>query len=106
MLQRRKRSDELITESDLSVYGADMILFLKARDAKKKAKISLRDAQTIYKKACDDLVAMRDNFAAAFESSEEPKIWTSYVALLVQKLKVYDIMNMIKFDWKSAFRRC
>jgi len=44
ILQRRKRNEDQLTEDDLGLYGADIIAFLKARDAKKRAKKSLNEA--------------------------------------------------------------
>jgi len=49
--------------------------FLKARDTKKRAKTALKEAKATYDQACSGLEEMRDNFNAAFESSEEPKEW-------------------------------
>ena len=60
-------------KTDLGVYGADIMAFLKARDAKKRAKKSLNEAKATYNQACAGLEEMRDIFNAAFDSSEEPK---------------------------------
>ena len=65
-------------QSDLGVYGPDLLAFLKARDVKKRAKKSLNEAKATYDQACSGLEEMRDNFNAAFESSEEPKEWRNY----------------------------
>ena len=65
-------------QSDLGVYGPDLLAFLKARDVKKRAKKSLNEAKATYDQACVGLEEMRDNFNAAFESSEEPKEWKNY----------------------------
>ena len=64
--------------TDLGVYGADIMAFLKARDAKKRAKTALKEAKATYDQACFGLEEVRANFNAAFESSEEPKEWRNY----------------------------
>ena len=58
-------------ETDLGIYGADMMAFLRARAAKKRAKKDLKEADAIYQKAKANLEELRDNFNAAFESSAE-----------------------------------
>ena len=60
-----------MTESDLGLYGADVIAFLRARDAKKRAKKDLKEADANYEKAKADLEDLRANLNAAFESSAE-----------------------------------
>ena len=49
----------------MSRYGSELVAFFRARDAKKLAKKSLKEAQAKYTKACADLEAIRDNFNAA-----------------------------------------
>ena len=63
--------DSLITDSDLGLYGADVVVFLKARDARKRAKKALKEAEANFSQACACLEELRDNFNAAFESSTE-----------------------------------
>jgi len=55
----------------LGLYGADIIAFLKARDAKKRAKMALNEAKANYDQAKTSLDDLRDNFNAAFESSAD-----------------------------------
>ena len=55
----------------MGLYGADVIAFLRARDAKKRAKKDLKEADANYKKAKADLEELHTNFNAAFESSAE-----------------------------------
>ena len=71
ILKVRKRNEFELIETDMGIYGPDMVAFLKARAAKKRAKTDLREANAIYQKAKADLEALRDNFNAAFESSAE-----------------------------------
>ena len=73
ILQRRKRNEDLITDDDLGLYGADVVAFLKARDAVKRAKKDLIQAEGKYNTAKADLNDLQANFNAAFESSEEKK---------------------------------
>ena len=54
-------------------YGADIMMFLKARDAKKQAKMALKEAKATYDQAKAGLEDLRTNFNAAFESSAENK---------------------------------
>ena len=49
LLQIRRRNEELVTQNDLSVYGADMAQFFKRKDAKKHAKIAMNEAIATYK---------------------------------------------------------
>ena len=67
-----KRRPEEVTESDFNRYGPDLIRILKARDAKKEAKLARSKAQAEYSKAKGILEEMKTNLLAAFESSEEP----------------------------------
>ena len=60
-----------MTESDLGLYSPDITAFLKARDAKKRAKKEKKEADVNYAKAKADLEDLRANFNAAFESSVE-----------------------------------
>ena len=55
----------------MGLYGADMLAFLRARDAKKRAKKDLKEADANYEKAKAGLEELRANFNAAFESSAE-----------------------------------
>ena len=55
----------------MGLYGADVIVFLKARDAKKRAKKDNKEADTNYEKAKAELEDLRANLNAAFESSAE-----------------------------------
>ena len=55
----------------MGLYGADVIAFLRARDAKKRAKKDLKEADANYEKAKAELEDLRANFNAAFESSAE-----------------------------------
>ena len=47
------------------------MMFLRARDAKREAKMALKEAKATYDKAKAGLEDLRDNFNAAFESSAE-----------------------------------
>ena len=60
-----------MTESDLGLFSPDITAFLKARDAKKRAKKDLKEADANYEKAKADLKDLQANFNAAFESSAE-----------------------------------
>ena len=71
ILQKRKRNVEQMTDSDMSLFGADIAAFLNAKKAKKRAKTGLKEAKVAYDKACADLEDLRANFNAAFESSAE-----------------------------------
>ena len=55
----------------MGIYGADMMAFLRARAAKKRAKKDLKEADANYQKAKAGLEDLRANFNAAFESSAE-----------------------------------
>ena len=55
----------------MGLYGADILAFLKLRDAKKRAKKELNEADANYEKAKADLKDLQANFNAAFESSAE-----------------------------------
>ena len=52
-------------------------MFLKARDAKKRAKKDKKEADANYEKAKADLEDLRANLNAAFESSAEKDNWTA-----------------------------
>ena len=52
-------------------YGADIMMFLRARDAKREAKMALKEAKDTYDQAKAGLEDLRANFNAAFESSAE-----------------------------------
>jgi len=52
------------------------MMFLKARDAKKQAKMALKEAKATYDQAKAGLEDLRTNFNAAFESSAEKENWT------------------------------
>ena len=67
----RKRNEFELNETDLGIYGADMMAFLRARDVKKRAKKDLKEADANYQKAKAGLEELRANFNAAFESSAE-----------------------------------
>ena len=54
-----------------------MLAFLRARDAKKRAKKDLKEADANYEKAKADLKDLQANFNAAFESSAEKDNWTA-----------------------------
>ena len=60
-----------MTENYLSIFGADIAAFFRARDAVKRAKKDLKEADANYEKAKADLKDLQANFNAAFESSAE-----------------------------------
>ena len=66
-----------MTDSDMSLFGADIAAFLNAKKGKKRAKTGLKEAKVAYDKACADLEDLRANFNAAFESSAENIEWTA-----------------------------
>ena len=71
ILQKRPRREFEVNKTDIGKYGHELVAFFKARDTKKSAKTTLKEAQANYQKACADLTVMRDNFNAVFESSAE-----------------------------------
>ena len=77
--------------------------FLKARDAKKRAKTALKEAKATYEQACSGLEQMRDNFNAAFESSEEPKEWRNYEKVTISKVENKWSLTIKEFDYKRQF---
>ena len=91
-------------QSDLGVYGPDLLAFLKARDVKKRAKKSLNEAKATYDLACSGLEEMRDNFNAAFESSEEPKEWRNYEKNMISNVKISEKNLKVKStkNWNLA----
>ena len=48
ILKRRKHNELQIKESDFAQYGADIMMFLRARDAKREAKMALKEAKATY----------------------------------------------------------
>ena len=79
-----------MNETDIGKYGDELVAFFKARDMKKSAKKSLKEAQANYKKTCDDLAVMRDNFNAVFDSSAEINKWNGNRTIWYDDLKFYD----------------
>ena len=77
----------------MGLYGADMLAFLRARDAKKRAKKDLKEADANYEKAKADFKDLQANFLAACESSEEPKNWTAanWIAVTFDK-SIWDMI--------------
>ena len=94
----RKRNEFELIETDMGIYGPDMVAFLKARAAKKRAKTDLREANAIYQKAKADLEALRDNFNAAFESSAEKENWTDLWINTISVILIISWLIMIKLD--------
>ena len=62
-----------MTENDLSIFGADIAAFFRARDAVKHAKKDLKEADANFEKAKAGLKDLQANFLAAFEDSEDSK---------------------------------
>ena len=89
----------------MGIYGADMMAFLRARAAKKRAKTDLKEADAIYQKAKANLEELRDNFNAAFESSAEKENWTADKWIAVTTGKSIWSLSMIVFHYKSAVCR-
>ena len=86
-----------MTENDLSIFGADIAAFFRARDAVKHAKKDLKEANANYEKAKADFKDLQANFNAAFESSEDSKNWTAdnWIAVIIDK----SIWDMIMIDF-------
>ena len=82
-----------MTENDLSIFGADIAAFFRARDAVKRAKKDLNEADANYEKAKADFKDLQSNFLAACESSEEPKNWTAanWIAVTFDK-SIWDMI--------------
>ena len=82
-----------MTENDLSIFGADIAAFFRARDAVKHAKKDLKEADANFEKAKADFRDLQANFLAACESSEEPKNWTAanWIAVTFDK-SIWDMI--------------